>query len=416
MSAAWLNTPKVSLHQKHWTNTCLEASASATDANVVLQSSPGDSFDNMKVGHCRVHRYPTGNSFGAEYVLWYHGRNHDLMTQHPQLPPLSTGRIGRATSNNGLIWEKSGTATSSASEDRSDVCLGLNKESWWSFDTTHVGLGCVLLPVSTPAVMAEGGVFLLYYFGGSAEETPVTQYLTSTAIIPDSIKDKKLTGMKMKIGVALSQDGMTWGRVEGDDPTGAILVPDEETEYYCAWPEVVVQPENNQFLMYYSTMLKENNQKCIGLAESSDGFRWFKKGICLTPSVDSLDEKGVARCCVIPDAEWDGEQWVEKPNSWKMYYEGVSPEDDKHRILLAVSRDARQWNKVGLALDVGSHEHAFDSHGVSSPHIIRLDDGTQRMYYTGQNAQGHTAIGVAKLDGNAGEWVREHAAFSFSNT
>ena len=46
----------------------------------------------------------------------------------------------------------------------------------------------------------------------------------------------------------------------------------------------------------------------------------------------------------------------------------------------------------------------------------RLDDGTCRMYYTGQGADGSTAIGVAKLsvvDGPA-EWVREQAKLSFS--
>jgi hypothetical protein len=58
------------------------------------------------------------------------------------LPPLSTGRIGRATSKNGLIWEKQ--LTGSFSEDAPDVNLGLNKESWWGFDTAHVGLGNVV--------------------------------------------------------------------------------------------------------------------------------------------------------------------------------------------------------------------------------------------------------------------------------
>ena len=48
--------------------------------------------------------------------------------------------------------------------------------------------------------------------------------------------------------------------------------------------------------------------------------------------------------------------------------------------------------------------------------FCRLDDGTCRMYYTGQGSDGSTAIGVAKLsvvDGPA-EWVREQAKLSFS--
>ena len=46
----------------------------------------------------------------------------------------------------------------------------------------------------------------------------------------------------------------------------------------------------------------------------------------------------------------------------------------------------------------------------------RLDDGTIRMYYTGQGVDGSTAIGVAQLrsyDSNA-VWVREQASITFA--
>lgn len=44
----------------------------------------------------------------------------------------------------------------------------------------------------------------------------------------------------------------------------------------------------------------------------------------------------------------------------------------------------------------------------------RLDDGTSRMYYTGQGSDGSTAIGVAKLSIPGAEWVREQATILFS--
>jgi hypothetical protein len=44
----------------------------------------------------------------------------------------------------------------------------------------------------------------------------------------------------------------------------------------------------------------------------------------------------------------------------------------------------------------------------------RMDDGAQRMYYTGQGADGSTAIGVAKLDTDSKEWVREQATIVFA--
>jgi len=44
-----------------------------------------------------------------------------------------------------------------------------------------------------------------------------------------------------------------------------------------------------------------------------------------------------------------------------------------------------------------------------------MDDGSQRMYYTGQGSDGSTAIGVAKLERSSqDEWVREQASIVFA--
>lgn len=116
-----------------------------------------------------------------------------------------------------------------------------------------------------------------------------------------------------------------------------------------------------------------------------------------------LDDKFV-------DADFDGIEWKEK-DSWRMYYEGVSRDDAKHRIMMATSKNGKTWTKVGLAFDVGEPE-SWDCEGVGSPHTIRMDDGTERMYYTGQGKGGSTAIGVAKLSPER-EWVREQATVAF---
>ena len=377
-------------------------------------------------------------------VCWknrYHGRSQNFDSEK-KLPPLSTGRIGRATSRNGLHWERE--TVGSESEDIEGVSLGLNKESWWGFDTAHVGLGQVLLPMSTPAVMTEGGVYLMYYMGGSNEETKIGQYLERE--LPPDMADKMIAGMNMKIGVALSQDGMSFGRVEGDDPTGAIMAPYDESdpnmkymkqlrdedgslldlreELYCAWPEVAVNDLNESertkeqknmksFYMFYSTMLKETKEKAIAVAVSDDGFRWFKRGVCVAPEEGTLDAGGCARCTIVRKASFneDDESWKNE-KGWIMLYEGVSKDDNKHRIMAAESNDLRKWTKLGVAFDVGS-DGAWDADGVGAPHVLRLDDGTSRMYYTGQGENGSTAIGVAKSVGDI-EWTREQAQFAFS--
>lgn len=200
--------------------TAIARSKLAAANNVVLQPSPdATAFDSFKVGSARVHRYSRDEDDSAtEYVMWYHGRSQVMEDETNNIPPLSTGRIGRATSLNGLVWEKD--TEGSPSEDAPDVSLGLNQESWWGFDTAHVGLGNVLLPMTTPAVMTEGGVYIKYYFGGNFEEAPLADFTDKQ--LPETLKDAKIKGMNMKIGVAVSQDGKTFGRVEGDDPSVSI--------------------------------------------------------------------------------------------------------------------------------------------------------------------------------------------------
>lgn len=380
-----------SIHNHRLPATSLSA---AVNNNIVLRPSgtDEDAFDNLKVGGCRVHRYRRENEPDSEteYVMWYHGRSVE-QDSDKTLPPLSTGRIGRATSRNGLSWKKD--VIGSEAEDIEGVSLGLNKESWWGFDTAHAGLGSVLLPMSTPALMMDGGVYLMYYMGGSFDETPIGDYVDR-----EMPADATIRGMKMKIGVCVSQDGQTWGRVEGDDPSGACITPYDkndvntkefsdlreadgspiklEEELYVGWPEVlpVINEEKateSGFFMYYSTMTKANKEKVIGCSVSSDGFRWEPRGICLRPDEGTPDAGGVARCGVYRNAVYDESTGAwEDASGYVMYYEGVSKEDNKHRIMMAVSDDGRSWTKKGVVLDIGTDD-SWDAEGVGSPNILR---------------------------------------------
>lgn len=327
----------------------------------------------------------------------------------------------------------------SGDTDKQGSSLGLNTDSWWGFDTAHVGLGQVLMPMATPSIKSEAGVYLMYYMGGSYEETKISEYLDldKKDLVPEGAAIK---GMKMKIGVAISQDGVTWGRVEGSDPSGACVVPYDsadvnqekvlgiQEELYCGWPEVVVNAvsekesaksandeDRNNYFMYYSTMVKDTKEKAIGCAVSHDGFKWDKKGIVLTPG-GALDGAGCARCNIIKKSTLNADGlWEEEGHGWIMFYEGVSSTDGKHRILAAESDDLQNWKKFGnegLVLDVGQGED-WDMQGVGSPHVIRLNDGLFRMYYTGEGSDGQTAIGVAKSV-NLLNWEREQAGVNLS--
>lgn len=446
----------------------MSSTSKSSDNNIVLSPSTEnpDAFDSFKIGNCRVHRYSRDSSVAledTEYIMWYHGRSMAMNNNDDgkaNLPPLSTGRIGRATSKNGLVWKKCETEPMGASlaEDMEGVSLGINVDSWWCFDTAHVGLGQVLLPMSTPAVMTEGGVYLMYYMGGSFEETKLKEYVSSDDDSDSIPESATLQGMNMKIGVALSQDGKAWGRIEGDDPTGACMVPYDksdvsqnlnvddtsaflwnvEEELYCAWPDVTIKIDTEAgelpFTMYYSTMLKNSKQKAIARAVSEDGFRWFKRGVCLAPSSatdesdssssfdPTLDAAGVARCTVFQKLEYANGAWEtqsKKDAPWIMYYEGVSSVDNKHRILEAECTDGYTWIKKRIVLDVGESEDnnsddAWDCNGVGSPDILRMEDGKVRIYYTGVGPNQSTNIGVAIAEREGEPFVREQAVFHFA--
>lgn len=430
LSSAWTVTPTTQQQRpgrrRHYQT---QLTATTVKNNVVLRPSTDSPTapDSFKIGNPRVHRYDDGGKSDAAYVMWYHGRSVDFgnSDENDQLPPLSTGRIMRAVSRNGLVWKKCSDESSGAStsEDLDGVSLGLNRESWWGFDTAHVGLGQVLLPLSTPAIMTEGGVYLMYYGGGNYEEADLKDYV-EPAVAEQLPTETVLKGLKMRIGIALSQDGQTWGRVEGDDPTGACVVP-EGDELYCAWPDVVCDPDDKKapFVMYYSTMTNSTKQKVLARAVSKDGFRWEKWGVCLvgdTDDKDSLDAAGVARPTVVRRLDYDTATGTWMPPSsrapWIMYYEGVSARDNKHRVLRAESTDGGQtWIKKGLVLDVGTEEEDdWDCMGVGTPHLLRMEDGRTRLYYTGQGKGGTTAIGVATTNSGDvdGPFTREQAEFN----
>ena len=53
------------------------------------------------------------------------------------------------------------------------------------------------------------------------------------------------------------------------------------------------------------------------------------------------------------------------------------------------------------------------AHLIYRDTLHRMDDGTLRIYYTGQGADGKTAIGVARKKED-GSWEREQANLTFA--
>jgi hypothetical protein len=82
-----------------------------------------------------------------------------------------------------------------------------------------------MMHMTTTTLCSEVGVYVMYYMGGGFEEMGVKQYVEDEAKAASLLEGATLKGMKFRIGTSISQDGVTWGCVQGDDSTGTCVVP-----------------------------------------------------------------------------------------------------------------------------------------------------------------------------------------------
>jgi predicted GH43/DUF377 family glycosyl hydrolase len=116
--------------------------------------------------------------------------------------------------------------------------------------------------------------------------------------------------------------------------------------------------------------------------------------------------------------EFDG-QFVGWPNvlevgaEYRMYYHTYNPVNKKFVVGLASARDGlMKWVKRGPVF-AGGPDDKFDGRGASRRHVVRLDDGTYRMWYEGVSNSGIHSIGVAtSKDGFRWERLSDKPVFA----
>jgi predicted GH43/DUF377 family glycosyl hydrolase len=174
--------------------------------NPVLQDGLGDVWDGDFVSQ------PTVLYDGAQYRMWYAGYDGSKM------------RIGYATSNNGLVWNKHPL----------NPVLNVGKSGSWD-----------AMGVSNPTVLYDGAQYRIWYVG--------------------------YDGSKMRIGYATSGDGVVWSKY----PLNPVL----DVGGSGSWdangvraPTVVFK--NGIYRMWYTGYDGANMR--IGYATSGDGVIWSK--------------------------------------------------------------------------------------------------------------------------------------------
>ncbi|MBK6597539.1 MAG: glycosyl hydrolase [Proteobacteria bacterium] len=331
-------------------------------------------WDSGRVSCPRVLRGADG-----QWKMWYYGRDPDF----DRKVTLPTGRVGLATSDDGIRWQRvAGPLTMGAVfEPHPDLSR---------FDSSHVGI---------TDIHFHDELYWMWYLGGD-----------------QSIRKFGLTeakGFPMLPGCAISRDGLHWTRLAGPH-RGALLdvgVAGDFDEAMVSWPQVVRWDDGSWRLYYHG--LNAQRDYTMGWAESLDGLSWQKRGPLLGPGpTGRFDDKGVAT-----------RHMLKIGGRWVLFYEGCryvgSPVQVDRQIGVAVSDDGLDWRRVDGPLEHGAvlAQATKGSGGwdyrIGCPWVVPMPDGSLRLYYIGSNEhQGGTEletvhqIGVAVSDGDITQWRR----------
>ncbi|GMH01747.1 hypothetical protein Nepgr_003586 [Nepenthes gracilis] len=364
------------------------ALSSMSCRGLVLDLGPECSWDGSEIGSPVVKRYIGDDE--ERWYMWYYGR---LSREN------ASDSIGLAVSGNGICWARgAGPARSS-----SDVGMVMNcSVNWWGFDTESIRPSEMVIMSSN----MYSSVYWLYYTGCTAEEVKLPELPKLPIENPERAhSDAKKSEhheigkvLKSLPGLACSQDGRNWARIEGDHHNGALLDVGSGKEWdslFIAAPRVVMHC-GDDIRMYYHSYDLESKQFAIGMARSRDGIRWVKLGKILGGRGNGyFDELGVMNAHVVRD---------QKYGKYLMAYEGVAA-DGMRSIGMAISEDGlKNWVRIqDDPVLWPSGNYGWDNRGVGSPYLVHMEGSADewRLYYRGLGQEGRTGIGMAVSNGSA---------------
>jgi predicted GH43/DUF377 family glycosyl hydrolase len=324
------------------------------------------------------------------------------------------------------------------------LALWLKPQSWQrDSDTPALGLGekgkFDDQHIFAPHVIYENGEHWMYY-GGSQRCVDAGVY---KGVAKDPANPARSDQRLYKIGLAKSKDGIKFIRHStepvfsfGDDIHSAI------TPAILKNPEGLVLRENGKLRMYFAAVDFPKGTYAHDLYEttSTDGIQWAKPAkvmnnayapcviredgkyrmwyTCIdrhpwyTTYAESADgthwEKKGTRCIVM-DQPWEVKDQVyplvlKTDGVYLMMY-GCYWADEKHTALgFAVSKDGLSWTKHPKnPVFRPEPKHDWESHFTTSQTLMRLPDGSFRLWYAGRKqppwSNLYFAIGTARWAG-----------------
>lgn len=253
------------------------------------------------------------------------GTHHRMWYSSNFTPDVGPVGIGLARSEDGVNWRREGTGRPVFSPGAAGA-----------FDSA-----CVM----GPEVIFDGNRYLMWYTGTTGSKHPAGFFA-------------------YRIGVASSQDGVTWIRENGGRPVIDLGPPGSPDEVQAATPSVL--RERNGFRMWYAAWAPRPNHT-ICVAHSKDGITWERENG--GKSVEGLNPAtafGPAVCRM-------GDDYV-------MLYMALAP---TRAIYAARSKDGLRWQMLngGNPVIVPSGK-GFDADVVGHPFVHRSADAL-RVWYTG---------------------------------
>ncbi len=222
-----------------------------------------------------------------------------------------------------------------------------------------------------------GGFLLLVALLVTAA-TPSAQGATITATSAINSSPGSLEQAMPQAQGAQSGEPGVWTKYSGNP----VFSPAQSWEGSLIWAPCVIK-DGFTFKMWYAG----NWPSRIGYATSSDGITWTKliTNPVLTPgNPGDWDEEAVAQPCVLKS---DG--------GYQMWFVGAMSGWTTRRIGYATSSDGVTWTKYdgNPVLHLGA-PGSWEEIEVAAPWVL-YDNGTYKMWYTGQDSVGRYAIGYA---------------------
>ncbi|KAK6931262.1 hypothetical protein RJ641_003055 [Dillenia turbinata] len=365
----------------------LPPSSPSRSEGLIFDLGAKNTWDCLEIGSPVVKRFESDDE--ERWFMWYYGR----CNKNP-----NSDSVGLAVSSNGIHWERGNGGVQSSN----DVGLVMKcSKDWWAFDTDSIRPSEVVIMSSTK-VKGSSAVYWLYYAGYSSNDNENVEFVVDSlgmdlhnagSVCSEKRENQGISKvLKSLPGLAISQDGRHWARIEGEHHTGALFDVGSQGEWdslFISSPRVVFH-SSGDIRMYYHSFDVKNRKFAIGMARSRDGIRWRKLGkIFEGGSSGSFDELGVVNAHVVR---------IRKDGKYVMAYEGVAA-DGMRSIGLAVSIDGlKDWKRVQEeAILKPSMENGWDSRGVGSPCLVQMgnDQDGWRLYYRGVGTEGRMGIGMA---------------------